>query len=69
MPESTQGAAPLRVENDRGVRRLILDNPPVNIIDGTLIRELFKAVAVAAQCQPRLNARCCTDMWATRPSP
>ncbi len=49
MPESTQGAAPLRVENDRGVRRLILDNPPVNIIDGTLIRELFKAVAVAAE--------------------
>ncbi|PSM40387.1 enoyl-CoA hydratase [Streptomyces dioscori] len=35
----------LRVGLDDGVARIILDNPPVNVLSGTLIRELHDALA------------------------
>lgn len=41
-------ATPLRIETNSGVRRLTFENPPVNILSGSLTRLLYKATAEAA---------------------
>ncbi|MDX3401076.1 enoyl-CoA hydratase/isomerase family protein [Streptomyces sp. ME01-18h] len=40
IPLSTHDWATLRVDVEDGVARIVLDNPPVNVLDATMMREL-----------------------------